>query len=177
MNRYIKYIKNIEINISFYFNKLTSNNKFIFYFYRIITSIADWWMYLIYAMLLLLTTDYNKAIEIIKLGSLAYLFHYPLYYIIKNTTKRERPFEKEKNNIKCFVKPPDKYSMPSGHTSGITITVLTIMHYFEGTSLLVILPILIALSRIFLGVHYPSDTIIGFILGCVCYYIASLILI
>ena len=89
MNRYINYINNIEINISFYCNKLTSNNKFIFYFYRIITSAADWWMYLVYAMLLLLTTDYNKAIEVIKLGSLAYLFHYPLYYIIKNTTKRE----------------------------------------------------------------------------------------
>jgi len=176
MNRYIKHINNIEINISLYCNRLTSNNKFIFYFYRIITSTADWWMYLIYAVLLLLIADYNIAINAIIFGSIAYFFHYPIYYIIKNTTKRKRPFDQEKNNIKCFVKPPDKYSMPSGHTSGITITTLTIMYYFQDTNILLIWPLLIALSRIFLGVHYLSDAIIGFILGYTCYYITNLIL-
>ena len=176
MNRYINHINNIEINISFYCNRLTSNNKFIFYFYRIITSTADWWMYLIYAILLLIITDYNTAINAIIYGSIAYFFHYPIYYIIKNTTKRKRPFDQEENNIKCFVKPPDRYSMPSGHTSGITITTLTIMHYFQDTNILLIWPPLIALSRIFLGVHYLSDAVIGFILGYICYYITNIIL-
>ena len=177
MNKYIKHINSIEINISLYCNKLTQNNKFIFYFYRIITSTADWWMYLIYAIFLLIITDYNIAINAIIYGSLAYFFHYPIYYIIKNTTKRNRPFDQKETNIKCLVKPPDKYSMPSGHTSGITITVLTVMYYFQYTDILLIWPFLIALSRIFLGVHYPSDTIIGFLLGYLCYYIAHLILI
>ena len=178
MNRYINHITNIELNISLYCNKLTSNNNFIFYFYRIITSTADWWMYLIYAFLLLLISNYETAINAIIFGSLAYFFHYPIYYAIKNITKRKRPFDQKRNNIKCFVKPPDKYSMPSGHTSGITITTLTIIYYFPVvTKLLLIWPLLIALSRIFLGVHYPSDTIIGCILGFICYYIAYLILI
>ena len=176
MNRYINHINNIELNISLYCNKLTLNNKFIFYFYRIITSTADWWMYLVYAILLLLITDYGIAIKAITYGSLAYFFHYPIYYIIKNTTKRKRPFDQKENDIKCFVKPPDKYSMPSGHTSGITITTLTIIYYFPDTKILLIWPLLIGLSRIFLGVHYLSDTLIGFILGYFCYNITSLIL-
>ena len=177
MNQYIRHINNIEIKISLYCNRLTSNNKFIFYFNRIITSTADWWMYLIYAILLLIIIDYNIAINAIILGSIAYAYHYPIYYIIKNTTKRNRPFNQDGTNIKCLVKPPDKYSMPSGHTSGITITILTMFHYFPDFKILLIWPLLIALSRIFLGVHYPSDTIIGFMLGYLCYYIAHLILI
>ena len=177
MNQYIKHINNIETHISLYCNELTSNNKFIFYFYRIITSTADWWMYLTYAIFLLIIEDYSIAINAIIYGSVAYSFHYPIYYIIKNTTKRNRPFDQEKTNIKCLVKPPDKYSMPSGHTSGITITILTIIYYFQYTNILLVWPLLIALSRIFLGVHYPSDTIIGFMLGYLCYHIAHLILI
>ena len=101
MNRYINHINNIETNISLYCNKLASNNKFIFYFYRIITSTADWWMYLVYAILLLLITDCGIAIKAIKYGSIAYFFHYPIYYIIKNTTKRKRPFNQKGNNIKA----------------------------------------------------------------------------
>ena len=62
MNRYINHINNTELNISLYCNKLTSNNNFIFYFYRLITSTADWWMYLIYAFLLLLISNYETAI-------------------------------------------------------------------------------------------------------------------
>ena len=177
MNRYIRHINNIEIKISFYCNRFTLNNKFIFYLNRIITSTADWWMYLIYAFLLLIIIDYNIAINAIILGSIAYACHYPIYYIIKNTTKRNRPFNEDKTNIKCLVKPPDKYSMPSGHTSGITITTLTMLYYFPDIKILLIWPLLIALSRIFLGVHYLSDTIIGFMLGYLCYYIAHLILI
>ena len=103
MNRYINHINNIELNISLYCNKLTLNNKFIFYFYRIITSTADWWMHLVYAILLLLTTDYGIAIKAITYGSVAYFFHYPIYYAIKNITKRNRPFDQEGSNIKCFV--------------------------------------------------------------------------
>ena len=176
MNQYNKYINNIETNISLHCNRLTLNNKIIFYFYRIITSTADWWMYIVYAIFLLLIADYNTAINAIIFGTIAYLFHYPTYYLIKNITKRRRPFDQNGSTIKCFVKPPDKYSMPSGHTSGITITTLTIMHYFQISDVLLLWPILIALSRIFLGVHYLSDTVIGFILGYSCYYITTIIL-
>ena len=133
-------------------------------------------MYLVYAVLLLLIADYSTAINAIIFGSIAYFFHYPIYYIIKNTTKRKRPFDQKENNITCFVKPPDKYSMPSGHTSGITITTLTIMHHFQDANILLIWPALIALSRIFLGVHYLSDVLIGSILGYTCYSIANFIL-
>jgi len=144
MNQYNKYINNIETNISLHCNRLTLNNKIIFYFYRIITSTADWWMYIVYAIFLLLITDYNIAINAIIFGTIAYLFHYPVYYLIKNTTKRRRPFDQNGSTIKCFVKPPDKYSLPSGHASCTFISSLITMHVFDGLNFLIAWPIMLS---------------------------------
>ena len=84
MNSYLNYIKNEEKKISLYCNQLAINKKIIFYFFRIITTVADWWMYFIYAILLLVYIEYNTAKNIIILGTIAFLLHYSIYYVIKN---------------------------------------------------------------------------------------------
>jgi undecaprenyl-diphosphatase len=109
------------------------------------------------------------------MGLIAYGFQYPIYFLIKNTIKRDRPFEAHQN-IKALVKPPDKYSLPSGHASGTMISALITMTIFEGLSFLIFWPIIVGLSRVFLGVHYLSDSLIGFLLGYACYYTAYLII-
>ena len=91
-------------------------------------------------------------------------------------SKRNRPFEKYEN-INALVKPPDKYSLPSGHSSASTISALIIISVFGSMELLIIWPITVGLSRVVLGMHYPSDSIIGVILGYMCYYVSALILI
>ena len=175
MNNYLNYIKHSEKKISLYCNQLAINNKFIFYFFRIITIAADWWMYFIYAIFLLLYIEFNTTKNIIILGSVSFSIHYSLYYLIKNTIKRKRPFDEEKNTIKCLVKPPDKYSMPSGHSSGITIITLILIYQLKINIFLFVAPFVI-LSRIFLGVHYLTDTIIGILLGYISYNLASFII-
>ena len=171
MNKLKNYLNKIELNISIVSNQVASKNKIIFYFFRTITFTAEWWMYIIYALLLLLINN-KIAIPSIKLGLIAYSFHYPMYYIIKNTFKRKRPFEKY-NSIEELVKPPDKYSLPSGHASASTITTLIIISFWPELNFIIIWPILVAISRIMLGVHYTSDAIIGFLLGLICYYISN----
>ena len=175
MDRYINYIKHSEKKFSLYCNQLAINNKFIFYFFRIITVAADWWMYLIYAVFLLLYIEFNITKNIIIFGSAAFSIHYSIYYLIKNITKRRRPFDERKNTIKCLVKPPDKYSMPSGHSSGITIITLILFYQLKINIFLFVAPFVI-LSRIFLGVHYLTDTIIGILLGYISYNLASFII-
>ena len=163
----------IELNISTSLNRLAINYKSIFYFFRAITFTAEWWMYIVYAILLLII-DYNSAKQPIQMGLIAYSMHYPLYYVIKNITKRKRPFERYEH-IKRFVIPPDKYSLPSGHASASIITTLIVINFFPELNIIIIWPVLVSISRIVLGVHYIGDTIIGLFLGYLCVYIAKII--
>ena len=168
-------MKNFEKSICIALNNLASNNKVIFYIFRSITYTGEWWMYVVYGIIITII-DYHKGYEALQMGLIAYGMHYPIYFLIKNMSKRNRPFEKYEN-INALVKPPDKYSLPSGHSSASTISALIIVSVFGSMELLIIWPITVGLSRVVLGMHYPSDSIIGVILGYMCYYVSALILI
>jgi undecaprenyl-diphosphatase len=62
--------------------------------------------------------------------------------------------------------PPDKFSFPSGHTM-TAFAVWGVL--FIGTptlgSLYLVIAFLIALSRVFLGLHYPTDVLVGAVMG------------
>ena len=163
----------IDLNISTTLNRLAINYKSIFYFFRAITFTAEWWMYIGYALLLLMI-NHESAKEPIQMGIIAYSIHYPFYYVIKNVSKRKRPFERYEH-IKKFIIPPDKYSLPSGHASASIITTLIILKFFPELNIIIIWPILASMSRIVLGVHYISDAIVGLFLGYVCFYITKII--
>ncbi|MEG0315053.1 MAG: phosphatase PAP2 family protein [Erysipelotrichaceae bacterium] len=82
--------------------------------------------------------------------------------IIKVIFSRERPCVLNDSLIVC----PSSFSMPSGH-SLTSFAAATIIYYYNkrlgiGAYLLACL---IAISRVYLGVHYPSDVIIGGLLG------------
>ena len=70
---------------------------------------------------------------------------------------------KEHNSI------TNKYSFPSGHTFNATIISLVMLNKFPNEFIFNILAVLIGLSRIFLGVHYPTDIISGIIFGYLIY--------
>jgi undecaprenyl-diphosphatase len=57
----------------------------------------------------------------------------------------------------------DKYSFPSGHTFSAFLLYVIIKKNFNID--LKFLPFLVGLSRIYLGVHYPSDVFGGIILA------------
>ena len=62
----------------------------------------------------------------------------------------------------------DGFSTPSGHAQTSTTVYGWIMFYFKKIWLYVVIPILvilICLSRVFLGVHYIGDVILGLLIG------------
>lgn len=88
-----------------------------------------------------------------------------LYKLIKSRAVRERPYITH-SAIECASAPLDRYSFPSGHTlHAVCFTLLLTSYYPELTAALVTLTTLIALSRVVLGLHYPTDVAAGATLG------------
>jgi undecaprenyl-diphosphatase len=78
---------------------------------------------------------------------------------------RERPFI-GLIGIECAMPPLDRYSFPSGHTlHAVAFTVLAVGYVPWLAVLLVPFALLVAASRVVLGLHYPSDVAVGALLG------------
>lgn len=90
-----------------------------------------------------------------------------VYKLCKQLLVRERPFVTHQT-IACVGTPLDRGSFPSGHTIHAACFT-TMLAAYEPASIVVFLPIglSIAVSRIALGHHYPSDVVAGGIIGVI----------
>lgn len=88
-----------------------------------------------------------------------------VYKSIKRLSARERPYASTEG-IRLLAAPLDRYSFPSGHTLH-AVAFSVGFGWVLPWMLVVLVPfaLLVALSRITLGLHYPSDVLVGGILG------------
>lgn len=88
-----------------------------------------------------------------------------IYRAIKSRSRRPRPLHADPA-IVSRVPPLDRYSFPSGHTLHSTaFSVIACQAHPALTVLLLPLALSIAASRVLLGLHYPSDVLMGAALG------------
>ncbi|SMF19697.1 undecaprenyl-diphosphatase [Paenibacillus barengoltzii] len=88
-----------------------------------------------------------------------------LAVVIKKRFQRTRPYE-ALQNVRISVHPLKDYSFPSGHTTAAFSTFIPLLYAAPGLAqLLLPLACIVGLSRIYLGVHYPSDVLAGGLLG------------
>ncbi len=124
---------------------------------------------MIVALYIYKVLDLNDVILVIK-GTL-------LCSLIKYIFKRTRPYH-ESDKIKNFSGKEhkfvsDRYSFPSGHTFAATFLSLVMLNKYPSEFIFNIISILVGFSRVFLGVHYPTDIIGGMLFGFIFYQILS----
>lgn len=86
--------------------------------------------------------------------------------ILKNAVGRIRPYEVV-NGLQCIVKLANDPSFPSGHTSAsfASATALCPKLPKPWAICLMVLAALIAFSRLYVGIHYPTDVLAGLVIG------------
>ncbi|WP_104204469.1 phosphatase PAP2 family protein [Billgrantia saliphila] len=132
---------------------------------RLASRLGDWpvWVALILAQPLLQPdTGLVYLMQYAVTGVIAIGF----YRLIKTRLCRERPFITFDSLILCGEPARDRYSFPSGHTMhAVMFCVMTAAHAPWLLPWLVPLALLIALSRVGLGLHYISDVLAGGAIG------------
>jgi undecaprenyl-diphosphatase len=69
-------------------------------------------------------------------------------------------------NFHSIITPSDQFSFPSGHTSAAFMVATLLAYFFPALSVFLYgWATLVGCSRVMLGVHFPTDILVGAILG------------
>lgn len=130
---------------------------------RMVSKTGDGPLYVLIFALLAWRWGFDNAF--VQAIMLAFLIERPVYFVLKNGLKRNRP-QAALENFRSSIIPSDQFSFPSGHTSaafmmatllGYSVPMLLIPLYCWAT--------IVGFSRVVLGVHFPTDTLVGALLG------------
>ena len=142
----------------------TSQYRLIRDCFRIVSRVGDgmFWYGLMIGILIIKGAE---GIAPVLHMSVAGLLGTILYKWLKGKTLRPRPYEVHQD-IWLTGTPLDKFSFPSGHTlHAVVFSVVAISYYPQLAVIVVPFTAMVGLSRVVLGLHYPSDVIAGALIG------------
>ncbi|MDO9052239.1 MAG: phosphatase PAP2 family protein [Methylotenera sp.] len=163
MRLYMHRMHQLDSNVCVAVNH-TSQYRLIRDSFRIASRLGDgifWYALMLGVLVFKGTEGLTSVIHMASAGLVGTL----LYKWLKGKTLRPRPYQ-VRQDIYLTGIPLDKFSFPSGHTLHAVVFTVVALSYFPHLSFfLVPFTLMVALSRVVLGLHYPSDVIAGALLG------------
>lgn len=155
VNQFISWDTSLCIHINRY-----STNYVVALFFKTISRLGDGWFW--YIMLATALIFYGTSAILPLITTLIVsMVGLVIYKLLKVKTVRPRPYQVHQV-IVLGERPLDVFSFPSGHTLQAVLFTATLGGYFpELLPLMLPFAILVALSRMVLGLHYPTDVLIG----------------
>ena len=162
-----EFIINIDKTILYWIQD-TLQCAFCDKFFVIATYFGEKGIFWLLSAILLIVFPKTRKIGITALAAIAVSFVLS-QLVIKNIVGRVRPFEYFDWNLALMlVDIPHDSSFPSSHTAVSFAAGLAILFCDKKFGIpAVIIAVLVAFSRMYLFVHYPSDVLAGIILGTI----------
>lgn len=139
-------------------------NSFLDWLMPIITKLGDLGIvWIVLSLIFMITKRHRKTGLLMAIALITGLLLGE--GILKHLIMRERPFLGFPLKL-LLVTPPSTFSFPSGHTtSSFAVATIIFLRNKKWGIFAYILAILIAFSRLYLFLHYPTDILGGIILG------------
>lgn len=140
-------------------------------FWSTVTQISTWIpLFILFLVLIFIKFPRTEALYKFLTILALVVFITTITHLTKISVARLRPNNTEEiNTLIRILQSPTDYSFFSGHaSSSFSITILVFLflrHKFKWAILFFIWPILFAMSRIYVGVHFPIDILVGMVVG------------
>lgn len=162
---YLHWMSRLDSSLCIRINR-TSHNRWVRRFFRLVSRLGDglFWYAVMLGILLSQGADgVLPCLHMLATGLSGTL----VYKWLKEKTLRPRPYEVHQDIWLTGI-PLDRFSFPSGHTlHAVAFCTIALFYYPMLAWLLLPFTLLVGISRVVLGLHYPSDVLAGAFIGLV----------
>ncbi len=170
----IETLKAWDKELFIFLNQLGSENYDAFWI--VVTRIESWiFLFILFGILIFKYYPRKKALLVSVFTLLTLAITFGIKFLTKLTVERLRPSHTpELSDAIRVLQFPVDFSFFSGHASVsmaiATFIVICLRKSTRWIYLIYIWPFLFSMSRIYVGVHFPSDIIAGWVIGAVIAY-------